>query len=119
MPGGCSANNELCGSDHNSNTCANSLLDNYSGLLANHSTPYPHWAGPYLKEQLLEDPWGNEYFFDTDYSVDIDDNPCTCSNIGCHDVAVLGSYGPDGLGVPSSAMPGAYGCDDIILIIGR
>ena len=119
IPGGCPANNEICGVDVNANACVNSLLDDYSGLLADHTTPYPNWAGPYMTANVAEDPWGNEYFFDTDYSVDSDDNPCSCSNIGCHDVVALGSYGPDEEGVPAGGIAGAYGCDDIILIVER
>ncbi len=119
LSGGCPANNEICGADANSNVCTHSLGDSYAGLLANHSTPYKNWSGPYIKSTLLLDPWDHEYFFDTDYSVDADDKPCHCSDIGCHDVAAIGSYGPDGLGVPKSSVTGSYTCDDIILIIGR
>ena len=29
----------------------------------------PQWAGPYLKADIPLDPWGNPYFFDTDYDL--------------------------------------------------
>lgn len=119
-PSTCAADNELCGPDEDANDCVNGIGDEVSGLLANDTvTPYENWGGPYLRSELLNDPWGREYFFDTDYQIDAQDQPCECSNIGCHDAAVVGSYGPDGLGKPDSGMSGAYGCDDIILIIGR
>lgn len=108
------ANNEICGEDINSNTCTLSLSDNQSGILADDS--YAGWQGPYMLSIPL-DPWDREYFFDTDYSIDVDNNPCSCGGGGCVDVVVIGSYGPDGQGVPTGSTPGSYGCDDIIKII--
>ncbi len=120
VPGGCPANNEICDADENGNTCQHNLSSGYAGLLTNHmSNHYPRWHGPYIKEALLTDPWGHKYFFDTDYSVDINNDPCGCGAGGCVDVAVIGSYGPDGLGKPDGSSPGAYGCDDIIKILER
>jgi prepilin-type N-terminal cleavage/methylation domain-containing protein len=116
-PGGCQANNEICGPDQTGADCLNGLGDSYAGLLANHVPAYPNWHGPYMKASIIEDPWGREYFFDTDYSVDVNERPCACSGVDCHNVAVIGSYGPDELARPDGA--GAYGCDDIIYIIGR
>ncbi len=117
-PGGCLADNEICGPDKNASACVNRLSDGYAGLLANHATPYPNWSGPYLKVNILQDPWGNEYFFDTDYCVNLDDKPCGCDNTGPHAVAVIGSYGPNEQGVLTEVV-GAYDCDDVILIIAK
>jgi prepilin-type N-terminal cleavage/methylation domain-containing protein len=119
----CAANNEFCGPDLAGQDCVGKGMgDASAGLLLNDTTtPYPQWSGPYLKDYLLTDPWGREYFFDTDYSVDAGEMPCGCDGIpaACHDVAVIGSYGPDGLGKPISGGSGAYGCDDVILVVGR
>jgi prepilin-type N-terminal cleavage/methylation domain-containing protein len=78
------------------------------------------WGGPYMTV-VEEDPWGTNYFFDTDYNVDADDKPCDGTpgipgSNGCifdEQVAVLGSYGPDGIG------NGLYNEDDIIKIVAR
>jgi len=118
--GASATNNEICGVDENSNDCGTSTLSSgIAGLTQNDGeTAYSGWGGPYMPSIPL-DPWGHEYFFDTDYSVDSSDDPCECTNIGCHDVVVIGSYGPDGEGVPNGGVAGAYGCDDIIKIIYR
>ena len=112
LPGGCPANNELCGVDANNDSCLNNLTDGASGLIqddaANH---YSGWSGPYINNIPL-DPWGYEYFFDTDYSVNIDGEPCN-GGAGCLNVVVVGSYGPDGIGLND------YNEDDIIKIIWR
>ena len=110
------ANNEICGLDINSNNCVTQLSSNSSGLIATDGS-FSGWGGPYLG-QMPTDAWGREYFLDTDYQVDIDNNPCGCGGGGCTDAVVVGSYGPDEQGVPGS-FPGAYGCDDIIKIIAR
>ena len=49
---------------------------------------YSNWAGPYIPDVPL-DPWGNPYFFDTDYDIG------TSSTIW---TAVVGSFGPNGDG---------------------
>jgi hypothetical protein len=62
------------------------------------------------------DPWGNEYFFDTDYEVDnTTDAPCDGGIVpaDCYLAVVVGSYGPDGVG------NGLYNGDDIIKIIKK
>jgi len=59
---------------------------------------YRNWAGPYIGLIPL-DPWGNNYFFDTDYTVD--------GNLR----VVVGSYGPNGVGL------NLYDSDDIIRIM--
>ncbi len=110
-----SSDNELCGPDANLNTCTNSLIGGAGGLTANDGS-FQGWLGPYMNPFDL-DPWGYEYFFDTDYSIDSSDRPCECSGgVGCTDAVVIGSYGPDGLGAPNG-VAGSYGCDDIILIL--
>ena len=70
---------------------------------------YPGWRGPYMGTVPL-DPWGNPYFFDTDYAVDASGNPCqsTCTN-----AVAVGSFGPNGVG------QNVYDSDDIILIMKR
>ncbi|MDF7825195.1 hypothetical protein P4B35_14320 [Pontiellaceae bacterium B12227] len=44
---------------------------------------YPDWRGPYYQGSLV-DPWGNPYFFDSDYRID-----------GVNRI-VVGSHGPNG-----------------------
>ena len=100
------ANNELC-----TDGCTNSLSDPEAGITATDGN-YSNWSGPYM-HSVPVDAWENEYFFDTDYSVDVDDSPCGCGGGGCTDAAVVGSYGPDGVG------NNQYNCDDIIKIIAR
>ena len=70
------------------------------GLLSTDGN-YPNWGGPYIDEIPL-DPWGNPYFFDSDYDV-----PPT----GGNDAVVLGSFGPNGVG------QNLYDSDDIIIIL--
>lgn len=111
---GSMANNELCGPDANANACVNSFIGGVGGLTANGGA-FLSWSGPYMNPFDL-DPWGYEYFFDTDYRIDANGDPCECTNVGCIDAVVIGSYGPDGLGVPTGAA-GSYGCDDIILVL--
>jgi len=108
------SNNELCGLDANSNNCLNSLMGPMGDLTSNGSS-IPGWSGPYMNDIPL-DSWGHEYFFDTDYSIDSNGNPCKCTGVGCVNAVVIGSYGPDGLGVPTGGAD-AYGCDDIILVL--
>lgn len=120
LPVTCTATNELCGPDSDSLDCTHGLDDPFSGLIANDLTPYTNWAGPYMKQALIMDPWDKEYFFDTDYTVDSESKPIGCGGIGPRSVAVIGSYGPDGLGRPDEIVGNtAYGCDDVILIIGQ
>ncbi len=113
---GSAANNEICGVDTNSEDCgAQTLSANTSGLTATNGN-YVNWSGPYLVSIPL-DPWDSEYFFDTDYSIDINDEPCGCGGGGCVNMVVLGSYGPDKAGKPVNTATGGYGCDGIIRII--
>jgi prepilin-type N-terminal cleavage/methylation domain-containing protein len=71
---------------------------------------YTGWNGPYMTVPL--DPWGNPYFFDTDYEVQANDTPCNGTG-GCSTVVAAGSFGPNGTGTND------YDADDIILIIAR
>jgi general secretion pathway protein G len=68
-----------------------------AGLVATDGK-FPNWHGPYLTSIPL-DPWGNPYFFDTDYKIDGVDR------------VVLGSFGPNGKG------RNVYDDDNIIKII--
>ena len=55
-----------------------------AGLVADDPvTPYPNWNGPYIPS-IPKDPWGQDYFMDTDYEID-----------GNSDNVIIGSYGPD------------------------
>lgn len=110
-----SPSNEICDEDKNSNSCTIKLSDPAAGLVDTDGS-YAGWLGPYIKKIPL-DPWGREYFFDTDYQIDIDDNPVNCGGGGSDNAVVIGSYGPDEQGKPTSGSPGSYGCDDIIKII--
>lgn len=58
-----------------------------SGLDENTSDGiYAGWKGPYY-EGSYTDPWGNPYFFDSDYYYE-----------GRNDRIVVGSFGPNGVG---------------------
>lgn len=117
LPGGCPADNEICGADTNGNTCANGLASGAAGIMQNDgAVPYDNWAGPYMP-WMPDDPWGYEYFFDTDYLIHLDKTPCHDADPTCVDAVVVGSYGPDGQGKPVSGAAGAYGADDIIKIL--
>jgi general secretion pathway protein G len=68
-----------------------------AGLLATDGS-FPNWKGPYLPS-IPKDPWGNNYFFDSDYQS------------GGRTRVVIGSFGPNGVG------PNVYDSDDVIKII--
>jgi len=53
-------------------------------------------------KSIPQDPWGNNYFFDTDYDV---------NGVGTR--AVVGSYGPNGVG------NNLYDSDDIYYVVNR
>jgi general secretion pathway protein G len=81
--------------------CADNVLEDLSipaAGLADTDGSYDGWNGPYMAFVPL-DPWGNNYFFDTDYDVDGD----------LH--VVVGSYGPNGVGL------NLYDEDDVIRIM--
>lgn len=94
-----SADNEIC-----SDGCSYELSDCMAGLVCNPSPPdeYAGWQGPYIPS-IPEDPWGNEYFFDTDYDI----NP----EAGETWAAVIGSYGSNGEGLNQ------YDEDDVIRVL--
>lgn len=87
-----STDNEIC-----PDGCLFSLNDCESGLVCDDGT-YTGWQGSYIKE-IPKDPWGNEYFFDTDYYQ------------GADCIVALGSYGPNGTGRNN------YDADNILYII--
>jgi general secretion pathway protein G len=68
-----------------------------AGLVQSDSS-FTQWNGPYMPEVPL-DPWGHNYFFDTDYT------------INGQTAVVVGSYGPNGVGA------NLYDADDIIRVI--
>jgi prepilin-type N-terminal cleavage/methylation domain-containing protein len=122
-------NDEFCGSDADvspqSCDADHSLSDGASGLITDDTTGthFPSWNGSYMNN-IAPDPWGNEYFFDTNYRINENNVGCGCGSGGstvCHNVVVVGSFGPDGLGVNNlrstnnTSLPGA--CDDVIKII--
>ena len=88
-----------CGASDNE---VQDLGDEQSGLVAN-NTDFTGWSGPYMNS-VPTDPWGNEYFFDTDYDI---------APTGGEWGAVLGSYGPNGVG------NNLYDSDDIIIVLAR
>jgi len=60
-----------------------------AGLVADDPDPskeYPNWNGPYIPT-VPKDPWGQDYFMDTDYPANGD---------GVIDDVVIGSLGPNG-----------------------
>lgn len=79
-----------------------------AGLVATDGL-YTDWRGPYMLV-INPDPWGNNYFLDTDYSVNSSLDPCDGGG-GCHDVVAVGSFGPNGQGQND------YDSDDIIKIV--
>ncbi len=93
------AGNEICGDG-----CAFGLNDCMAGLVCNPELPdsYMGWDGPYMNE-MPKDPWGNDYFFDTDYDLEPGE--------GEKWAVVIGSYGPNGQG------NNQYDEDDVLQVI--
>lgn len=91
-------NNEIC-----ADGCPYGLDDPRAGLAADDGD-YLHWRGPYW-EKDFKDPWGQDYFFDTDY--DLDGDPAAPNRWA----VVIGSYGPDGRG------NNLYNSDDVLYVI--
>ncbi len=98
-------NNEIC-----ADGCSYGLASSSAGIVGNDGS-YAGWTGPYMNA-MPYDPWGNEYFFDTDYQITVDNEPCD-GGATCIDAAVIGSYGPDGIG------NNQYNGDDIIRVIAK
>jgi len=97
------ADNEICPDDD----CTYALSDCYIGLLCEDvANPYSDWSGPYISNVV--DPWGNEYFIDTDYNYN-----AYIGEVGEKWVVVVGSYGPNGTGLNE------YNSDDIIYILAE
>ncbi len=116
------ADNEICASDKNGNKCQKSGVDiklssDASGLITTDGN-FSGWSGPYITKIPL-DPWGYEYFFDTDYNIDVNGDPCGCGGGGCYNVAAIGSYGHDSISKLYVGSPDSYSCDDIIKIIKK
>lgn len=68
------------------------VSDCRAGLLCDDGS-FSNWAGPYLTVAEVIDPWGNEYFYDSDYA-------CTTSIQGCAAtewVRAVNTIGPDGI----------------------
>lgn len=79
--------------------------------------PFSGWSGPYMNS-IPEDPWKHQYFLDTAYSTNEDGQPCAaCGTCVCGPTAVVGSFGPDGLGDDSGN--NANNEDDIIKVIAK
>jgi len=72
------------------------LNEDTAGLVAT-DDGFPGWAGPYV-QSVPKDPWGSDYFFDSDY------------NIGGTNYVAIGSFGPN------KGTPNLYDSDDVILI---
>ncbi|MBU1159984.1 prepilin-type N-terminal cleavage/methylation domain-containing protein [Patescibacteria group bacterium] len=68
-----------------------------AGLVATDGA-FSRWNGPYINI-IPPDPWGNNYFFDTDYDIE--------PGAGQTWAAVVGSFGPNGVG------QNVYDSDDI------
>jgi len=73
------------------------------GITGDNDNAFFNWDGPYMDEVAL-DPWGNPYFFDTDYNLDAGAG-------GTRWAVVIGSFGPNGEG------QNLYDDDDVIHII--
>ncbi len=69
-----------------------------AGLVATDGN-YKNWRGPYIPSSITRDPWGMNYFLDTDYTYK------------GQLVAALGSFGPN------KCCQNAYDSDDVILIL--
>jgi prepilin-type N-terminal cleavage/methylation domain-containing protein len=120
LPGSCPANNEFCGPDDSlvPNDCVKKLNGGKAGILLNDvDLPFSNWSGPYMPSVPL-DPWGNEYFFDTDYTVDENGKPWACGSGTVQiDVVAVGSYGPNGIGKLDEVGVPSGDCDDILKIL--
>jgi type IV pilus assembly protein PilA len=68
-----------------------------AGLVATNGD-FPGWDGPYI-ESVPKDPWGSDYFFDSDY------------NIGGTNYVAIGSFGPNKVG------PNQYDSDNVVLVL--
>ena len=74
-----------------------------AGIIATDGN-FPNWNGSYMPA-IPPDPWGNPYFFDTDYDIDP-----TAGEVWA---AVVGSFGPNGDG------QNVYDSDNIIDVLAQ
>ncbi len=72
-------------------------LANAGLVIFTNATDFPNWNGPYFEPSVPLDPWRNNYFFDPDYEIQ------------GNRVPVIGSYGPNGVGLNQ------YDSDDVIM----
>lgn len=79
------------------------LSDTRCGIMGDDDNAFPGWGGPYM-QKIFKDPWGNDYFFDSDY--DLDPDP-----IGQQWAVVVGSFGPNRVG------PNVYDDDDVVYVL--
>ena len=93
-----------------SDGCTYGLSDPRSGLVATDGL-YENWSGPYM-QAITIDPWGHEYFYDTNYLVTAAGKPCNGAG-GCQNATVVGSFGPNGTG------NNLFNKDDIIIITAK
>jgi prepilin-type N-terminal cleavage/methylation domain-containing protein len=68
------------------------------------------WNGPYTIAPLI-DPWGNSFWFDSDY-IPQRDCPTPNANPGVAPIVALVSHGPNGTG---GADTDVYDCDDVVV----
>ena len=73
------------------------LSSGSAGLVATDGN-FPNWQGPYMRV-MPTDPWGSNYFFDTDYMV------------GGQNKVAVGSFGPNKVG------PNVYDSDNVLLYL--
>jgi len=104
MPGGqpvgtCAANDEYS-TNPASPDCGAGLICNTARLYPSGATyTYPSsWAGPYVSEAALTDPWGNYYLFDYDVHCGSGANEIPSEKCGGNSGEVVGvtTGGPDG-----------------------
>jgi general secretion pathway protein G len=72
------------------------LTADSAGIVATDGN-FPNWNGPYMGV-MPKDPWGNDYFYDSDYQINGENK------------VIIGSFGPNGVG------PNLYDSDDIIRV---
>jgi prepilin-type N-terminal cleavage/methylation domain-containing protein len=69
------------------------------------------WKGPYMQVNGLVDPWGREYWFDSDYEVPT----CSGNPDSGTTIAVVVSQGTGSNGANPFSGTGSYDCDDVYL----
>jgi type II secretion system protein G len=87
-----------------------------AGITQNDTSPtYAGWNGPYMTSVGV-DPWGNNYFLDTDYYIKSNGTPCDQNGgtSGCTVVVAIGSLGKNNDGGIND-----YDGDNIIKVLTR